>query len=215
MAGHFRKDSAMEQLLSPRFMQDRHQHRIEHMAAIRQRIQSHTAQTLSAEEEHDLLHMREEEKIARDVYLQLGERWGLRPFVNISGAEQAHMDAIAALLAHYNLPDPAQGLAVGEFRTPDFQVLHNRLVESGLRSELSAIQVGLLIEELDIFDLVEARSRARQPEILAVYDDLERGSRNHLRAFFRHLQRHGGEYVPQYMSQTDFEAVAWSEREEC
>lgn len=205
----------MEQLLSPRFMQDRHQHRIEHMALIRQRIASHTPQTLSAEAEHDLLHMREEEKIARDVYLQLGERWGLRPFVNISGAEQAHMDAIAALLTHYDLPDPAQGLAVGEFRSPDFQVLYTRLVESGLRSELDAIKVGLLIEELDIFDLVEAHSRARQPEILTVYKELERGSRNHLRAFFRHLQLHRGEYVPQYMSQGDFEAVAWSAHEQC
>jgi len=215
MKNHFRLDAIMEQILSPRFMQDRHQHRTEHMAAIRQRIQSHTAQALSAEEEHDLLHMREEEKIARDVYLKLGERWALRPLVNISGAEQAHMDAIAALLTHYDLPDPAQDLAVGEFRTPDFQTLHNQLVERGLRSELDAIKVGLLIEELDIFDLVEARSRARQPEILAVYDDLERGSRNHLRAFFRHLQRHRGEYVPQYLSLSDFEAVAWSEREEC
>lgn len=205
----------MEQLVSPRFMQDRHQHRIEHIAAIRQRIQSRTAQALSAEEEHDLLHMREEEKIARDVYLQLGERWGLRPFLNISGAEQAHMDAIAALLHHYHLPDPAHDLPVGVFRTPDFQALHDQLVARGLSSELEAIKVGLLIEELDIFDLVEARSRTSQPEILEVYDDLERGSRNHLRAFYRHLQRHRGEYVPQYMSASDFEAVALSEHETC
>jgi len=205
----------MEQLVSPRFMQDRHQHRIEHIAAIRQRIASQSAQPLSAEEEHDLLHMREEEKIARDVYLQLAERWALRPFLNISGAEQAHMDAIAALLDHYDLPDPAHDLPVGRFRTPDFQTLHDQLVARGLRSALDAIQVGLLIEELDIFDLAQAKSRTRQPEILAVYADLERGSRNHLRAFHRHLQQHRGEYVPQYMSLSDFEAVAWSEHESC
>jgi hypothetical protein len=205
----------MQSMLSPRFMQDRHQHRIEHIAALRQRIASHPAQLLSAEEEHDLLHMREEEKIARDVYLQLAERWALRPFLNISGAEQAHMDAVAALLDHYGLPDPAHDLPVGRYRTPDFQALHDQLVERGLRSELDAIQVGLLVEELDIFDLAQAKSRTRQPEILAVYEDLERGSRNHLRAFYRHLQRHRGEYVPQYMSLGDFEAVAWSEQESC
>ena len=62
MKNHFKLNAIMEQILSPRFMQDRHQHRTEHMAAIRQRIQSHTAQALSAEEEHDLLHMREELK---------------------------------------------------------------------------------------------------------------------------------------------------------
>lgn len=205
----------MDPFFSPRFMQDRHQHRIEHIAALRQRIQSHTAQTLTAEEEHDLLHMSEEEKIARDVYLQLGERWGLRPFVNISGAEQAHMDAIVALLSHYGLSNPAEGLPVGVFRTPDFQALHDRLVASGQRSELDAIKVGLLIEELDIFDLIEARARTRQPEIAAVYDDLERGSRNHLRAFYRHLQRHRSHYAPQYLSPQDFEAVANSPHETC
>jgi hypothetical protein len=205
----------MEQLVSPRFMQDRHQHRIEHIAAIRARIAAHSPQPLSAQEQHDLLHMREEEKIARDVYLQLAERWALRPFLNISGAEQAHMDAVAALLDHYGLPDPAAGLPVGRFRTPDFQALHDQLVARGLRSALDAIQVGLLIEELDLFDLAQAKSRTDQPEILAVYADLERGSRNHLRAFYRHLQQHRGEYVPQYMTLGDFEAVAWSEHESC
>lgn len=199
----------------PQLMRNRHQHRTLHMAQIRQRVMNMPAQSLSAEEEHDLLHMREEEKIARDVYLRLGERWGLQPFVNISGAEQAHMDAIAVLLEHYRLPDPAQDLVVGQFRNPEFQSLFTRLVEMGQRSELAAIKVGLLIEELDLYDLVEARARTRQPEIIAVYEDLERGSRNHLRAFFRHMQRYEGEYVPQYLSLSDFEAIAWSQHEVC
>ena len=199
----------------PQFMRNRHQHRTLHMAQIRQRVMNMPAQSLSAEEEHDLLHMREEEKIARDVYLQLGERWELQPFVNISGAEQAHMDAIAVLLENYGLPDPAQDLVVGQFRNPEFKSLFTRLVEMGHRSELAAIKVGLLIEELDLYDLAEARARTRQPEIIAVYEDLERGSRNHLRAFFRHMQRYEGEYVPQYLSLSDFEAIAWSQHEVC
>ena len=205
----------MEQHLSARSTQDRTQHRIEHIAALRRTIASHEPQPLSADEQHDLLHMREEEKIARDVYVQLGERWGLRPFLNISGAEQAHMDAIAALLSHYGLSDPVRMHPVGVFHTPSFQALHDSLLAQGLRSERDAIQVGLHIEELDIFDLAEARRRTRQPEIEAVYDDLERGSRNHLRAFYRHLQRLGDRYVAQHMSQADFDAVAQSPHESC
>ncbi len=82
-----------------------------------------------------------EEKIARDVYLRLHERWGIRPFGNISGAEQMHMDAMLALLDHDGLPDPARNLPVGQFRRTDLQALYERLVEKGL-----------LVEELDIAD---------------------------------------------------------------
>ena len=42
--------------------------------------------------------MREEEKLARDVYVALGDRWGLRVFENIARAEQRHMDAVVAQL---------------------------------------------------------------------------------------------------------------------
>ena len=205
----------MEPNPTPRSSHDRHQHRVEHIAALRRHIAAHPPQALSAEEQHDLLHMREEEKIARDVYVQLGERWGLRPFLNISSAEQAHMDAVAALLEHYGLSDPVPDLPVGVFATPAFQALHDSLVAQGLRSEREAIQVGLHIEELDIADLAQARGRARQPEIVAVYDDLERGSRNHLRAFYRHLQRLGDRYVAQHMAQAAFDAVAQSPHETC
>lgn len=193
----------------------RQRQRAAHMAAIRASIHAQPAHTLSAQEAGDLQHMREEEKIARDVYLKLGERWPLRPFMHIPGSEQAHMDAIALLLAHHRLPDPVEGLPVGVFREPAFQSLYRDLVQTGLRSEVDAIRVGLLIEELDIADLAQARTRTRQAAILAVYKDLERGSRNHLRAFFRHLEQHGASYEPQHLDRDEFMAIAHSEHESC
>lgn len=185
------------------------------MAALRQQIEAQPAAPLSEDETHDLLHMHEEEKIARDVYLRLGERWNLAPFQNIPASEQAHMDAIGLLLAHHGLPDQVQGLPTGRFRTAAFQTLHDQLVEAGLASEVEAIRVGLLIEELDIVDLQQARARTRNPAITAVFDNLERGSRNHLRAFYRHLQRHGASYTPQHLDTAGFEAIARSEHEDC
>ncbi|MGE0071938.1 MAG: DUF2202 domain-containing protein [Thiomonas sp.] len=205
----------MERILDSQELQQQLQHRVAHLAALRQRIAAHPRQPLTAAEQRDLLHQCEEEKVARDVYLRLGERWGQEPFLHISGAEQAHGEVVAALLAHYGLPDPVRGLGVGQFHTPQLQALHDALLADGLRSELAAIQTGLRIEELDIDDLRKASSRTRQPAILAVYAELERGSRNHLRAFFQHLQQYDGEYVPQHLSLSDFEAVAWSEHEPC
>lgn len=190
-------------------------HRQAHLAQLRIDIAENAAGQLSEEERDDLLLMREEEKLARDVYLRLYDRWHLRPFGNISGSEQMHMDAILALLRRYGLPDPAQGLDIGEFHSADMLALYERLVNQGLKSSGEAVRVGLLIEELDIADLRAAAKRTSKPEILAVYAHLERGSRNHLRAFYRWKDRLDVRYVPAHLSQRDFESIGTSEHESC
>jgi len=194
---------------------DRTAHRVKHIAQIRADIAAHQSGALTAEERSDLLLMREEEKIARDVYLRLYEQWGMRPFDNISGAEQAHMDAILALLEHHGLPDPASGLAVGRFHSAELQALHDQLVHEGLRSQEDAIRVGLLIEELDIDDLQKAARRTDKAEILAVYAELERGSRNHLRAFYRWKHGLGIDYRAAHLPQDEFERIGLSAHEDC
>ena len=166
-------------------------HRRSHIARLRNSIAANKAAELGEDERNDLVLMREEEKIARDVYLRLYDRWGLPPFANISGSEQAHMDAILALLQHFGLPDPARGLEIGAFHDPKMQALYQSLIEQGLKSREEAVRVGLSIEELDIADLRAAAGRTSKPEILAVYAELERGSRNHLRAFHRWKLRFG------------------------
>lgn len=193
-------------------MQTRRARRLD---GIRARIAGAPDAPLSESERDDLLHMREEEKLARDVYVELARRWNLRPFHNISGAEQAHMDAVAALLAHFGLPDPAAGLEPGRFRDERLQALHDELLVAGGRSELAAVQVGLLIEEEDIADLRAAKARTQNAAILDVYAHLERGSRNHLRAFYRHMQRLEGDYAPRRLSGAEFERIAWSAHEVC
>ncbi len=190
-------------------------HRQAHLAKLRAEINASTVMPLSQAERDDLFRMREEEKIARDVYLRLFDRWHLPPFGNISGSEQVHMDAILALLERHGLPDPAQGLDIGQFHNPNMQKLYNELVDQGLRSLEDSVQVGGLIEELDIADLRAAAKRTDKAEILAVYADLERGSRNHLRAFHRWMQRLGITYVPTHLSAADFERIALSGHESC
>ena len=193
----------------------RGRHRQAHLAQLRDTIAASASMPLSQAERDDLCQMREEEKIARDVYLTLFERWPLPPFGNISGSEQVHMDAMLALLGKHGLQDPARGLEIGEFRSPKMQALYAQLVAQGLNSLEDAIRVGLLIEELDIADLRAASQRTDKPEILAVYADLERGSRNHLRAFYRWMQRLNVSYAPAHLAREDFIAIAESGHENC
>jgi hypothetical protein len=193
----------------------RDQHHQQHLAQMQAHIASQPAQPLSTNEQADLLLMREEEKIARDIYLRLFERWGIAPFGNISGSEQVHMDAILALLTHHGLPDPAAGLGVGQFHAPALQALHDELLAKGLQSPQDAVAVGLHIEELDIADLQSVASHTTQASLLTVYAELERGSRNHLRAFFRWAQRLGIIYTPQHLNALRFAEMAQSPHEMC
>lgn len=198
------------------FMENEHaEQRAAHLAQIRADIAASPRGLLTSEERSDLLLMREEEKIARDVYIRLYERWGIRPFQNITGSEQVHMDAMLALLEHYGESDPVRGLAVGQFYRADLQALYEDLINQGLRSEADAVRVGLLIEELDIADLQKVARRTNKPEILAVYAELERGSRNHLRAFYRWKQKLSIDYVPQHLSSAEFERTGLSAHEMC
>lgn len=137
-------------------------HRAAHVAQMRAMIAAQPLGDLTQGERDGLLLMREEEKIARDVYMRLHKRWGLRPFANISGSEQAHMDMMLALLEHFALPDPVQTLEAGQFHDAALQKLHDGLVEQGMKSIEDAVRVGLLIEELDIADLQKAKRKTKK-----------------------------------------------------
>lgn len=140
-------------------------------------------QPLATDEETDLLFMREEEKLARDVYLTLYEQWELTTFSNIASSEQMHMNALLRLLKKYDLPDPAAGNDIGEFTDAGLQSLYATLIASGMVGPQEALMVGGLIEEKDMVDIQAAIERSDHADIDLVYESLLCGSRNHLRAF--------------------------------
>lgn len=167
---------------------------------------------LSETERADIRFMREEEKVARDVYLALEDEWGLEIHDNISDSEQTHMDAMLGLVEKYDLEDPATGV-VGTFTNPDLQALHDDLVAWGRESELDSLQVGCRIEDKDMHDIQVRIDRADEDAIVTVYENLIRGSRNHLRAFYRTLTDAGGDYEPVYVSQERFDEIVESDWE--
>jgi len=184
-------------------------------SAIWQRASGTTVRsTLSAAEIEGLLYMREEEKLARDVYQVLYGQWGLPIFENIAGSEQTHMDAVKTLLDRYGLADPAADTEAGEFANAELQALYDELVAQGLRSQEEALRVGAAIEEIDILDLEKRLAETDQADIRRVYENLARGSRNHLRAFVRTLlSEEGVIYQPQYLSQEAYDAIISTPRE--
>lgn len=150
-----------------------------------------TQTALTSEDATSLRYMREEEKLARDVYQTLGARWNMPIFRNISRAEHVHIDSIATLLTRYDIPDPAAGNAVGVFTDPSLQQLYDELVERGSRSLQDALSVGVQIEETDIADLTERIAATREADVRAVYERLLSASEQHLRAFNTQLARTG------------------------
>ena len=141
---------------------------------------------LTEDETADLLHMREEEKVARDVYLKFNELYDKPIFANIAQSENKHMAAILNLINGYGLTDPVADKAEGEFN-PVFQELYDNLVAEGSESITAAYEVGVKIEELDIDDLEECIASTEVENILKVYNNLLAGSGNHLNAFSSRL----------------------------
>jgi hypothetical protein len=176
--------------------------------ALQTELDSLSTGTLTENEASGLRFMREEEKLARDVYLALFDLWQLSIFRNISDSEQTHMDAVKTLLDRYELTDPSAGKQEGEFTDASLQNLYNQLTATGAQSLSSALQVGAAIEEIDIIDLQEYIAQTDTDDIIIVYENLTKGSRNHLRSFVSALQNQTGEtYTPQYLSQTEYDEI--------
>lgn len=169
--------------------------------------------SLSADEVNSLNLMREEEKLARDVYTFLYTKWSLQIFANIGESEQRHMDAMLQLLTKYNLPDPVGSNSAGKFSNTRLQELYNQLTVQGSTSLADALKVGATIEDLDIFDLETALTEINSQDICTVYENLNRASRNHLGAFYSNLVSRGGTYAPQYISQTEFDSIVSGSKE--
>ena len=159
-------------------------------------------------EKAGLIFMREEEKLAHDVYLALYELWGLPLFQNIARSEETHTNAVKRLLDTFAIPDPADQSPPGTFQDQALQDLYDQLVVLGANSLSDALKVGAVIEEIDILDLQKYLTETTNPEIQRVYGNLLRGSENHLRAFTSTLLQQTGEtYQPQYLDASTYDGI--------
>jgi hypothetical protein len=171
------------------------------------------SESLSDAEQTSLVYMREEEKLAGDVYARLYAAWGLKVFTNISTSETSHTEAVRQLLLRYSVADPAANLGTGIYTNTVLQGLYTQLVAAGSVSLVDALKVGVAIEELDMLDINTHLKTVDNQDIKLVYDNLLKGSRNHLRSFYKTLLQQGGSYTAQYLSQAEFDAIVNSSME--
>jgi len=155
---------------------------------------------LTAVEQQDLSYLREEEKLARDVYLYNKELYGLNIFGNISSSEQTHMDKVLELLELEGLEDPMKSNSIGEFNNAELAVLYTELTEQSSVSIVEALKVGALIEDLDIDDIERMITHTSNETVLTLYANLVCGSKNHIRSYTRNLESNGAAYTPQFIS---------------
>ena len=169
---------------------------------------------LTAADEADIIFLREEEKLARDVYLTLAERWQLPIFRNIARAEQRHMDLVLLLIEAYEIEDPVVDNTIGVFTDLGLAQLYAELVALGEGSVIDALVVGTTIEDMDLADLYELLEDTDNRHLALVAYNLAKGSRNHLRAFFRALTAQDGVYTCQYLDPLTCDDIVASETEQ-
>jgi hypothetical protein len=163
-------------------------------------------ETPASEELALILKMKDEEKLAGDVYAYNYQKWGNNIFSRISNAEDKHLSAIIILLKNLGSADTIISEA-GSFENSENQALYTDLISKSDVSFEEALKAGLLIEELDIKDLASALESTTNENVKLVYENLLKGSRNHLRAFNRQLTALGITYSPTYLAQTEFDQI--------
>lgn len=168
---------------------------------------------LNETEKGALLFMLEEEKLARDTYEFLDNQWGISQFSNIKKSEQSHMDAVANLLDANNIAYTI--LPYGEFEDQALQNYYNQFVESGQISQSNALQIGATIEDLDIVDLQEYIDATTNTSLIAVFESLTCGSRNHLRSFVGTIENAGETYTAQFLTEEAYNDILASSNEKC
>lgn len=170
-------------------------------------------QTITESDKAALIFMLEEEKLARDTYAYLDDLWSVNQFANIKNSEQTHMNAVENLLIQYNLDYII--LPVGEFANQDLQNLYDQFVIDGAVSSANAFQIGATIEDLDIVDLQSNLDATTNSAIISIFEKLQCGSRNHLRSFIATIELSGNTYVPQFLTQEEFNLIINSTNEKC
>ena len=166
-------------------------------ATAQQGVQTATASPELAEA---LAFTREEERMARDLYAAIADRYdGARPFSMVTNSEQRHFEAVGTLLTRYGVDDPAQGAEPGVYANATLQALYDGWWEDAQESLDAAYRVGIELEERDIADLEGMIAADHPADVDTVLGHLLQGSRNHLAAYQRAADGElgtGGAYGP-------------------
>jgi hypothetical protein len=165
-----------------------------------------TTTSISDDEKAGLIKMREEEKLAFEVYTFMDQKWDHQVFKNILQSENRHGDFVKGLLDKYDIKDPYIQTK-GKYVNAEIQKLYKDLTTKGSQSLKDAFIVGAIIEDIDIADLDKLMASGTNKDLLEVYENLNRGSRNHMRAFSRQLDMMNVVYTPAYINKERYDSI--------
>jgi len=164
---------------------------------------------LSQDLKDAITYMYSEEGLAHDVYLNI---YKIQSTVNqleniATNSETKHIQAVNELAIKYDLnitkypdteapysTDDLDRYGSGEYPVEPIQELYNLLYDKGIQSEKDALEVGCMVEVVDIDDLdefIEYAERDNASGILATFNFLRDGSYTHYWAFDKGLKNKG------------------------
>lgn len=140
--------------------------------------------SLDSEVAAELVYMREEERLSRDVYTAIAKLYpDATVFSTIAKSEQRHFDSVGVLLGRYGLDDPATQAKPGTYAEAELTELYAKLMATARTSVKDAYGVGVTIEEKDIADLKDVLKMSLPADVQQVMQNLLNGSEHHLAAF--------------------------------
>ncbi len=164
---------------------------------------------LTDAEVNGILSLRQEEKVAYDVYTYMFDKYQSKVFKNIAENEKSHMDKMKELIDQFNLSDPLEGTVdkKGVFSNKKMQALYDEMVMAGNYGLLDALRAAARFEETDIIDLRKNMSSASNEAVINVYLNLESGSQDHLRLLVKYIKEEGISYKPSYLSKEEYDQI--------
>lgn len=169
---------------------------------------------LSDAEAAAILFAREEEKMDRDVFRVFDGDYALDAFTRMAESEQTHLSAVGLLIEKYALTDPVTDDATGAFESDGILALYEAFVAQGDDSVNAALAAGAGTQEMTIRDLAAGLAAADNRDVECVFENLQKGSRNHLRRLVRLLDNRGVDYAPAYLTPEAFDAIVESAMEQ-
>lgn len=155
-----------------------------------------------------ITYMYSEESLAHDVYMNIYKMQAVNQLQNIAtNSEVKHIDVVNQIAQKYDLnitkwPDTEKPYSVddldrygsGEYPVGPVQEIYNLLYDKGIDSKQDALEVGCMVEVVDIDDLnkfmeyASALDDTNTSDIWIVFDFLRTGSYAHYWAFDKGLK---------------------------
>ena len=160
---------------------------------------------LTQELKDAITYMYSEEGLAYDVYMNMYQIQAVEQLKNIAeNAETKHIDAVNDLAIKYDLnmtqypdtdvPYSIDGIGNGKYPVEHVQYLYDLLYDKGIQSKQAALEVGCMVEVVDIDDLDKymiLAETSNASDVLVVFDFLREGSYSHYWSFDEGLKNMG------------------------